>query len=180
MTLSYNDQNFNKIAVFTNILIYGGGYQVTIMFQAEVNESGTYWNWTDTGRFDVVMTGKNMGTVENIKNHTASFHLDSSNTTCSVSLMPPPPFGPIYIIDSGTVAISPIDSSITIFFNATDPKNYIQQPTFKYDCGANNTGLLGGGLGPPFPVYLQFDRSDAVLQTIFLTPQYKMEVAPIQ
>jgi hypothetical protein len=180
LSLSYNNEIYNKIIVYSYVMISDVGYHVTITFEAEVNESGTYWHWTDTGRFDVLMAGK-VGAVENIKNGGATIKLDSSNTTCTVTLGPPlPPTGPIYIVDSGMVAYNPIDSSITVVFNALTPNNYIPGPVWKYDCGIGNTGQLGGGMGPPFPAYIQFTKSSDVLQTIILTPQYKMEVALIE
>jgi hypothetical protein len=180
LSLSYNNQIYNKIIVFSYVLISDVGYHVTLTFEAEVNESGTYWHWTDTGRFDVLMAG-NVGAVEKIKNGGATIKLDSSNTTCTVTLAPPfPPIGPIYIVDSATVFYNSFDSSINVSFNSLTAKNYITFPAWNYDCGFGNTGQLGGGTGPPFPAIIQFSKSSAVLQTIILTPQYKMEVALIE
>lgn len=180
LSLSYNNQIYNKIIVFSNVLISDVGYHVTLTFEAEVDESGAYWHWTDTGRFDVLMAG-NVGAVENIKNGGATIVLDSINTTCTITLAPPlPPIGPIFIIDSGVVFYNPFDSSISVAFNALTPNNFITNPAWNFDCGAGNTGQLGGGLGPPFPANIQFKKSSDVLQTIILTPQYKMEVTLIQ
>ncbi|HVM88854.1 MAG TPA: hypothetical protein VMT76_11765 [Puia sp.] len=184
MTLSYNDVNFNKIIIYTHVLVYGGGYHVTLTFEADsVNESGALWNITDTGRFDVLQTSttSTMGSVVYIRNQDATVTFVSNNGTCTVTNGPPAP-GPIHVLDSGVVLVDPFQKMVNIVFNnALNQKYNVPFPSWKWVCGVDQ-GTLGGDLGPCFPAYLQFDVMDTTTasQTIILTPQYKMVVEPFK
>jgi hypothetical protein len=184
MTLSYNDVNFNKIIVYTHVLVYGGGYHIALSFEADsLNESGAFYNMTDSGYFDVlqVSSASSSGAIGHIKNQDATVQFLNNNGTCTVTPGPPAP-GPINILDSAVVRVNPQQKSVNIIFtNALNPNYYVAFPSWKWVCGADN-GVLGGGLGPCFPGYLEFDVMDTTAdsQTIFLTSQYKMVVTPIK
>ena len=178
MTLTYNDENFNKITVYTHILIVDAQYFVQLYFEADsVSESGAYWNITDSAWFSVYTNASNQGTMDRPINWDATTTFLYNDGTCNVSRGPSAQ-GPIHVLDSGTVAINPINKNITVVFtNALNPQYYVTFPSWKYTCGSDQ-GTLGGGLGPPFPNYLQFGMMDipGTVETIILTPQYKMVV----
>jgi len=184
MTLSYNDINFNKIIIYTHVLIYGGGYHVALSFEADsLNESGAYYNMTDSGYFDVLQTGSTStsGYIAHIRNQDATLMFLYNNGTCTVKPGPPAP-GPIHILDSAVVLVNPQQKTVNMIFpHALDQNYYVGFPSWKWTCGADN-GTLGGGVGPCFPAILQFDVMDSTAdsQTIFLTSQYKMVVTPIK
>jgi hypothetical protein len=178
MTLAYNDQNFNKIIIYTHILIVDAQYLVQLYFEADsVNESGAYWNITDSALFSVYTNSNRQGVMDKPVNYDATETLLYNDGTCTVTRGPSAQ-GPLHVLDSGTVAIDPVNKNITIVFNnALNPAYYVLFPSWKYICGADQ-GTLGGGLGPPFPNYLQFGMMDIpeTVETIILTPQYKMVV----
>ena len=179
-TFSYNGKNFNKIIVSAQILVYDGGYHVALSFQADsVNESGAFWNITDSAYFDVLSSGTtSSGAIGNIKNQDATVVLAYNNGTCSVT-PGPAASGPIHVLDSGVVAENPAVKNITIIFNnALNQNYYVLFPSWKYDCGSGNSGTLGGGYGPPFPAYIQFNEVDST-QT-FVSGQYTIVVTPLK
>lgn len=133
-------------------------YHVKLSYNHELDESGSYWNWTDQGSFDVVIKGLT-GTVEKISNANAGMRLDSNTTTCTYSLISSPE-GPINIVDSNTVGVNPFSNTVTIVFSNLSSIHYIQDPIFGYICPGGTPAQLGGGYGPPFPSYIQFTMSD--------------------
>ena len=176
---TYNGQSYDKFILYTHIRIYDGGYHVELTYEEESdNESGTFWDITDTSTFDVLQSGGTAsGAIAFIKNEDATLtYVSNDGTTCTVH--PMPASGPLHVLDSGIVLVNPADKNITVFFNnALNPKYYVPFPSWKYECGSDQ-GVLGGGLGPPFPNYLQFGIMDIVgtVETAILTPQYKMVV----
>jgi hypothetical protein len=86
--------------------------------------------------------------------------------------------GPINIVDSSIVGINPIVKNITVIFNALDQKNYIQQPIWDFACPGGDNGQIGGGSGPPFPGYIQFNMVDST-QTM-TAGSITMVVTPIK
>jgi hypothetical protein len=177
LTLEYNDQIFNKITIFTHVLIIDAGYLVQLYYEADsVNESGAYWNITDSAWF-YVYANASKGTIGLPLNWDASVSFLYNDGTCTVT-RGPSALGPIHVLDSGAVVLDPIQKEITIVFtNALNPNYYVPFPSWKYTCGSDQ-GTLGGGLGPPFPSYLQFGMMDIpkTVETVILTPQYKMVV----
>jgi hypothetical protein len=169
----------NKAILYARVLIVDGGYHVDIKFQVEDKEYCSYYGWKDEGSFDVVFTG-GTGLVKNINNSSAVIGLDSTaqGCTCSTTLQKNT-IGPINIVDSSFVIINPATNKVDLIFNALDQKNYIDAPVWHFDCGPGNTGDLGGGQGPPFPGYLEFDKSDQT-QTISATPFYTITVTPLK
>jgi hypothetical protein len=177
LTLAYNDLIFNKITVYTNVLIIDAQYFVQLYFESDsVNESGAYWNIIDSAWF-MVYTNATKGTIDRPLNWDASLIFLYNNGTCNVT-RGPAAAGPIHVLDSGTVVVDPFNKNINIIFNnALNPNYYVTFPSWKYTCGSDQ-GTLGGGLGPPFPSYLQFGMMDIpeTVETVILTPQYKMVV----
>ena len=177
MTLAYNGENFNKIIIYTHILIADAQYFVQLYFEADsVNESGAYWNIIDSAWF-FLYANTTKGTIDHPMNWDASLNFLYNDGTCDVTRGTAAP-GPIHVLDSASVLLDPINKNITVIFNnALNPKYYVLFPSWKYTCGADQ-GTLGGGLGPPFPSYLQFGIMDipGTVETIILTPQYKMVV----
>lgn len=178
LTLAYNDQNFNKIIVYTHILIVDAQYFVQLYFEADsVNESGAYWNITDSAWFNVYTNSARQGVMDKPLNWDATETLLYNDGTCTVTRGPAAQ-GPLHVLDSGMVAIDPVNKNITIAFtNSLNPSYYVTYPSWKYTCGSDQ-GSLGGGLGPASPTYLQFGMMDIpeTVETIILTPQYKMVV----
>lgn len=167
----------NKAIVFSHIYIIDGGYHVALSYEVDsLNESGALWNWKDQGSFDVVLAG-NHDSVVNINNSSAVIGLVGNNANCNVTLHSSG-IGPINIVNSNTVAVNALAHNITVFFNALDQSDYIQGPVWDYACPGNNNGQLGGGSGPPFPVYIQFNISDSV-QTM-VEGQYTIVVSKIK
>lgn len=167
----------NKIFLTAHITIYDITYHVEINFKADsVNESGAYWNWTDQGSFDVVFGGTN-GTVTNINNSEAALQLAGNNSTCSVTLTSPGA-GPIQIQDSGIAVSNPFAGTIVVQFNRSlNPVYYVSSPVWRYSCPGGSSGQLGGGTGPSFPTYVQFNIDSANVQTI-TSGQYTIVVSP--
>jgi hypothetical protein len=167
----------NKAIVYSHIRIVDGGYHVELSFQVDsLNEEGSLWSWKDKGSFDVVLAGAR-GSVVNIDNSGAVIGLQANNTTCAVTLGFEG-LAPINIVDSSVVGVNPVTKNITIIFNSLDQKKYIQFPIWNYACPGGDNGQLGGGYGPPFPAYIQFDMVDTV-QTIVSGP-YKIVVNAIK
>ena len=169
----------NKIILYSHIYIVDFGYHVQVNFEADsVNESGSYWNWKDKGSFDIIFAGTN-GSVKNINNSEAAIQLISNNTTCDVSLVSPGD-GPIQIQDSGIVAINPAAKTITVLFNRSlNPAYDIPSPTWNYTCAGGSSGRLGGGYGPSFPTYIQFNIDSVNVQTM-TSGQYTIVVSPLK
>ena len=122
-------------------------------------------------------TNSSSGTISHPLNWDASVNFLYNNGTCTVT-HGPSAAGPIHVLDSGTVAVDPINKEITVVFTkALIPSYYVPFPSWNYTCGSDQ-GTLGGGLGPPFPSYLQFGMMDipGTEETIIITPQYKMVV----
>jgi len=166
----------NKVILYAHIYIIDGGYHVQLSFKADtVNEAYAIWSWKDEGSFDVVLSGTS-GSVKNISNTGAIIGLVSNNSTCNSSVSPG--IGPINIVDSGLAAVNPISNQITVIFNSLDQKNYIEGPVWNYSCPGNNNGQTGGGSGPSFPAYIQFNITDST-QTI-VAGQYTTVVTPIK
>ena len=69
-------------------------------------------------------------------------------------------------------------SILNIIFNSLDQSNYIHDPIWSYSCPNNDTGQIGGGSGPPFPAYIQFNLTDST-QTLH-SGQYTIVVTPIK
>lgn len=170
-------QHVNKIILYSRIYIFDGGYHVELSFEADsVNQSGGLWTLKDKGSFDVVLADGE-GAVKNIQNSDISIGLISNGGTCNPSLVYAGA-GTINIVDSSYVAVNPLLNNINIIFNSLDQKNYVKSPIFGMQCPGDTLQTSGGGLGPPFPGYIQFNQVDAI-QT-FIAGQYKIVVTPVK
>jgi hypothetical protein len=169
----------NKVILYAHIYLYDINYHVKINFEADsVNESGAYYNWKDQGSFDVVFAGTS-GHITNINNSDAVFEFDGNISTCTVSLTSPGA-GPIQIQDSGIVAVNPFAGNITVSFNRSlNPAYFITGPVWNYSCPGSGSGQLGGGSGPSFPTYVQFNIDSSNVQTT-TAGQYTIEVSPMK
>jgi len=166
----------NKVILYAHIYIVDGGYHVELSFKEDtLNQAYAIWSWKDEGSFDVVLSG-NKGSVKNIHNTGAVIGLVSNNGTCTSSVTPG--IGPINIVDSSFVVVNPAVNNINIIFNSLDQKNYIKDPVWTYTCPDNNTGQIGGGSGPSFPGYIQFNITDST-QTL-LSGLFTIVVTPIK
>jgi len=167
----------NKVILYAHIYIVDGGYHVELSFEADsVNQSAGLWSLKDKGSFDVVLSGGN-GSVKNINNSDISIGLQSNGGTCIPSLIYAGP-GTINIVDSSNVVVNPLLNNINIIFNSLDQKNYVKSPIFGMQCPGDTLQTSGGGYGPPFPAYLQFNEVDST-QT-FISGQYTIVVTPIK
>ncbi len=170
--------DFNKAILYSHIRIIDGGYHVELSFKADsVNEGGALWGLKDKGSFDLVLSGEN-GSVTNIQNSEISVNLLKNDGSCNVSVSYNGP-GNINIVDSSYVIQNPISNSIMIMFNSLDQKNWVKSPIWDYSCPGDDNGQLGGGLGPPFPSAIQFNKADST-QTFDVGGQYKIIVTPIK
>jgi len=167
----------NKVILYAHIKVVDGGYHVELNFEVDtLNQAYAIWSWKDEGSFDVVLSGTK-GSVTNIHNSEAVIGLVSNNGTCT-STVSAPGNGPINIVDSSVVGINPAVNNVNIIFNSLDQSNYIHDPIWSYSCPNNDTGQIGGGSGPPFPAYIQFNLTDST-QTLH-TGQYTIVVTPIK
>jgi len=167
----------SKIFLTARINIYDITYHVEINFKADsVSESGAYWTWTDHGSFDVV-SGGTTDSVTNINNSEAAVQLISNTSTCDVSVSSTGE-GPIQIQDSGFAVSNPFAKIIVVTFNRSlNPVYYISYPEWTYTCPGGGSGKLGGGTGPSFPTYVQFNIDSVNVQTI-TSGQYTITVSP--
>jgi hypothetical protein len=160
-------------------IVDGNAWHVYCQYFAPgIDESGTYYNWSDAGSFDVVVS-KGIGSVVNISNRNATITLDHNSSTCTTTLVNPA-VGPInidYTTDGGFVSYT--SGMITILFDlGGGTNNYIQDATWKTQCPGGQPTQMGGGLGPPWPSSLQFPALDQ-MQTI-VNGQYSITVTQIQ
>ncbi len=167
----------DKIFLIAHIFIHDVSYHVEVNFEADsVNESGAYFTWKDHGSFDVVFAGTN-GSVTNINNSEASVQLTSNISTCDVSVSSTGN-GPIQIQDSGVAVSNPFAKIIVVSFNRSlNPVYNISYPEWTYSCDGGSSGTLGGGTGPSFPTYLQFNIDSVNVQTM-TSGQYTIVVSP--
>jgi hypothetical protein len=158
-------------------IVDGAAFHVLLQYFApNINESGSYYNWSDAGSFDVTLSNGS-GSVINVSNRSATITLDHDSSTCTTTLVDPP-VGPINITyESGSFVLY-YANMVSIHFDALDPNYYIRDAVWKTQCPGGQPTQSGGGLGPPFPASLQFQALDGT-QTI-VNGQYTMTVTRIQ
>ena len=158
-------------------IVDGAAFHVYLQFFApNINEAGSYWNWSDAGSFDVTLSNGG-GSVVNVTNRNATLTLDHNSSTCTTTLTDPP-VGPINIVYESNSFVLFFYNTVSIHFDALDPNYYIRDAVFTTQCPGGQPTQTGGSLGPPFPVSLQFPALDGI-QTI-VTGQYTMTVTRIQ
>ncbi len=169
----------SKIILRSKIrIVDGNAWHVYLQFFApKINESGSYFNWSDAGSFDVTVS-KGIGSVINITNRNATVTLDHNESTCTTTLIEPP-VGPINIVYEAGGHVSFYYNTVSILFmDAIDKNYYIRDAVWKTECPGGQPTQSGGGLGPPYPANLQFPALDGT-QTI-VSGQYTMTVTRIQ
>jgi hypothetical protein len=168
----------NKVILRSKIrVVDGAAFHVYLQYFApNLNESGSYYNWSDAGGFDVTIS-KGLGSVINVTNRNATITLVGDSSTCTTRLVDPP-IGPINIVGTNAGVLYFHDTVSIHFFDALDQNYYIRDAVWKSQCPGSQPTQFGGGLGPPAPIGIQFPALDGT-QTI-VSGQYTFTITRIQ